>query len=82
MSSTGHPAVVAVSHLPAAWAEELIRVQVLAARLAGEQMGGPTLERLLESVGRACLPAKPGWDRKAAAHAEIFACWPAWRAAR
>ena len=32
-----------------------------------------TLKRVLDSVDRACaLPAKPGWERKAAAQAELF----------
>jgi hypothetical protein len=54
-------------------AEELIGAQVMAARAAGEQMTGPAFQLLRESVDRACrLPARPGWERKAAAHAEIF----------
>lgn len=54
-------------------AEDLIRVQVRATRAAGQRITGPTLELLLNSVDRAGrLPAKPGWERKAAAHAEIF----------
>ncbi len=53
--------------------EELIRAQVLAARVACEQMTGPAFQLLRDSVDRACrLPARPGWERKAAAHAEIF----------
>ena len=38
-------------HFPAAWADELVQVQVLAARLADEQMSGSALERLLQNVG-------------------------------
>ena len=54
-------------------AEELIRTQVMAARIACKQITGPSLKLLLDSVDRACcMPARPGWDRKAAAHAEIF----------
>jgi hypothetical protein len=54
-------------------AEELIRAQAMVARTACEQITGPALELLLGSVDRACcLPARPGWERKAAAHAEIF----------
>ena len=44
-----------------------------AARTACEQITGPALQRLLDSVDRACrLPARPAWEGKAAAHAEIF----------
>jgi GntR family transcriptional regulator, transcriptional repressor for pyruvate dehydrogenase complex len=51
----------------------LIRVQVMAARVACEQMTEAALLALHDSVDRAsCLPARPGWERKAAAHAEIF----------
>jgi DNA-binding GntR family transcriptional regulator len=54
-------------------AEDVIWGQVTATRLAGKRITGPALERLLDSVNRAtCLPARPGWERKAAAHAEIF----------
>jgi hypothetical protein len=53
--------------------DELIQVQVLAARVACEQITSPALKRLADSVDRACcLPSKPGWERKAVAHAEIF----------
>ena len=52
MTSTGLRAVAAVSrHSPTAWADELVRVRVLAARLAGVQMSGPALERLFYNVG-------------------------------
>lgn len=53
--------------------DELIQAQVLAARAACEQITSNALKRLIDSVDRACcLPSKPGWERKAAAHAEIF----------
>ena len=55
-------------------AEELVRSQVVAARLASAQMTTPALRLLFDSVDRASsLPTRPGWERKAAAHAEIFA---------
>jgi DNA-binding GntR family transcriptional regulator len=51
----------------------LIGVQAMAARVACEQMTEVALRALHDSVDRAsCLPARPGWERKAAAHAEIF----------
>ncbi len=51
----------------------LIRVQAMAARVACEQMTEAALRVLRDSVDQAsCLPARPGWERKAAAHAEIF----------
>jgi len=54
-------------------AEDMIGAQVMAARAACGQMTGPAFQLLRESVDRACrLPARPGWERKAAAHAEIF----------
>jgi DNA-binding FadR family transcriptional regulator len=53
--------------------DELIQAQVLAARAACEQITSNALKLLIDSVDRACcLPSKPGWERKAAAHAEIF----------
>jgi hypothetical protein len=53
--------------------DELIQAQVLAARAACEQTTSNALKLLIDSVDRACcLPSKPGWKRKAAAHAEIF----------
>jgi DNA-binding GntR family transcriptional regulator len=56
-----------------AGADELIRVQAMAARIACEQMTEVALKALHDSVDRAtCLPARPGWELKAAAHAEIF----------
>lgn len=54
-------------------AEELIRVQATAARIVCGQMTALALQALRDSVERAsCLPSRPGWERKAAAHAEIF----------
>ena len=42
-------------------------------RMACEQMTAPALETLRTSVGcAASLPTRSGWERKAAAHAEIF----------
>jgi hypothetical protein len=53
--------------------EDLIGGQVTATRVAGKRITGPALELLLDSVDRACcLPARPGWEHKAVAHAEIF----------
>jgi hypothetical protein len=52
-------------------AEELIGGQAMAARLACQQMTAPVLELLLDSLERAAsLPSRPGWELKAAAHAE------------
>jgi DNA-binding GntR family transcriptional regulator len=54
-------------------AEELIEVQAMAARTACRKLDTPAIKLLLDSVDRACgLPARPGWETKAAAHAEIF----------
>lgn len=54
-------------------ADELIQPQAIAVHIACEQLTGPTLRLLGDSVDRACrLPARPGWERKAAAHTEIF----------
>ncbi len=51
----------------------LIPVQAMAARAACQNMTEAGLRALRDSVDRAsCLPARPGWERKAAAHAEIF----------
>ena len=73
MTAIGQPVrVVAPYHSKNGWTE-LIRVQVQAARIAGEHISASALKRVLDSVDRACaLPAKPGWERKAAAHAELF----------
>ncbi len=64
-----------VQALPAASAraEELIRVQATTTRIACGHMTALALQALRDSVERAsCLPSRPGWDEKAAAHAEIF----------
>jgi WhiB family transcriptional regulator, redox-sensing transcriptional regulator len=54
-------------------ADELVRAQTAVVRLAAERMTGPMLEVLLDNVERASgLPTKPEWERKAAAHADIF----------
>ena len=75
-TGTGHLALVAAGpahRITAADADELIRAQVTVVRLACEQMTGPAFRLLHASVDRACcLPAGPGWERKTAAHAEIF----------
>jgi hypothetical protein len=76
--STRRPAVISAGApadllAPFARAEELIRAQATAARIACEQMTPPALAAWSDSVQRAsCLPARPGWETKAAAHAEIF----------
>ena len=76
MASTANATLTAsdrTQRCPAADVNELIQAQVTAARTACEQITGPALERLLDSVDRACrLPARPAWEGKAAAHAEIF----------
>jgi WhiB family transcriptional regulator, redox-sensing transcriptional regulator len=76
------PTRAAVSHQPTgpalalrgtAWAGELVEMQTMAARAACRQMTPAALKALGEIVGRAAgLPSRPGWERKAAAHAEIF----------
>jgi hypothetical protein len=59
--------------ITAACADELIRAQATAARIACAQMTAPALAALRDSVERASrLPTRPGWEHKAAAHAEIF----------
>ena len=53
--------------------EGLIQVQAMAARVACLRMTAQHLKALQDSVEYAsCLPARSQWDRKAAAHAEIF----------
>lgn len=53
--------------------EAMIRAQATAARLACARMTTPHLSALHDSVERASRPAaRSQWDRKAAAHAEIF----------
>jgi hypothetical protein len=52
---------------------ERIGVQATAACVAWHQMTELTLMAVCESVERAVsLPARPEWERKAAAHAELF----------
>jgi DNA-binding FadR family transcriptional regulator len=54
-------------------AEELTVMQAIAARIACERMTAPAMKILLDSVERvSSLPTRPGWERKAAAHAEFF----------
>ena len=54
-------------------AGELIWAQAMTARIACQQMTGPALNAVRDSIDRACrLPSKPGWARKAAAHTEIY----------
>lgn len=53
--------------------DELIRWCVLATRAACSRMTAPQLRALQDSVGQArSLPARLAWDRKAAAHAQLF----------
>lgn len=53
--------------------EGLIQVHAMATRIACLRITAPHLKALRDSVERAsALPARSGWDRKAAAHAEIY----------
>src|ERR1700730_14120860 len=53
--------------------EGMIRAQAMAARIACARMTTPDLRALHDSVEHAfCLTARSQWERKAAAHAEIF----------
>jgi DNA-binding GntR family transcriptional regulator len=53
--------------------EGMIQAQAMAARMACARMTTLHLTALHDSVERACcLAGKSQWDRKAAAHAEIF----------
>jgi DNA-binding FadR family transcriptional regulator len=53
--------------------EGLIQVQAMVTRIACLRMTAQHLKALHDSVEHAsCLPARSQWDRKAAAHAEIF----------
>ena len=53
--------------------EELIQAQAMAARIVCLRMTAQHLKTLHDSVDQASrLPARSQWDRKAAAHAEIF----------
>ena len=52
---------------------ELIELQISAVRNACGQMTACHLKALNDSIEQACrIPAEFWWDRKAAAHAEIF----------
>jgi len=54
-------------------AEDLIRQNGTAARIACEHMTRPALNAVRATVAWASsLPARPGWERKAAAHGELF----------
>src|SRR5215470_10186815 len=54
-------------------AEDLTGMQAMAARIACERMTAPAMKLLLDNVEQASsLPTRPGWERKAAAHAEFF----------
>src|SRR5262245_41206531 len=54
-------------------AEELTGMQAMAARIACQQMTAPAMKLLLDRAEQASsLPTRPGWERKAAAHAEFF----------
>jgi DNA-binding FadR family transcriptional regulator len=53
--------------------DELIQAQVSATRVACRRMSDVHLKALQDSVDQACrVPSGFRWDRKAAAHAEIF----------
>jgi DNA-binding GntR family transcriptional regulator len=53
--------------------EGMIQAQAMAARIACARMTGLHLTEFHDSVERACgLTARSQWDRKAAAHAEVF----------
>ena len=53
--------------------DELIRWCALATRAACSRMTAQHLRALQASVGQArCLPARCAWDRKAAAHVQVF----------
>jgi DNA-binding FadR family transcriptional regulator len=53
--------------------DELIRWCALATRTACSRMTTQHLKAMQDSVGQArCLPARFAWDRKAAAHAQVF----------
>ena len=53
--------------------EGLIQVLATTTRIACLRMNATRLKALHDSVDQAsCLPARPAWERKAAAHAEIF----------
>ena len=53
--------------------EGLISMQAMIARIACRWMTAPQLEAVSESIDQAArVPARSQWERKAAAHAEIF----------
>jgi DNA-binding FadR family transcriptional regulator len=53
--------------------ERLIQMQAMATRIACLRITAQHLKALGDSVEQAaCLPARSAWDRKAAAHAEIY----------
>jgi DNA-binding GntR family transcriptional regulator len=53
--------------------DEMVSLLSVAARAACQQMTPRYLDALHASVEQAsCLPARPDWERKAAAHAELF----------
>jgi hypothetical protein len=53
--------------------DEMVVLLSVAAHVACQQLTPPYLDALHASVERAsCLPARPDWERKAAAHAELF----------
>ncbi len=53
--------------------ERLIQLQAMATGVACRRMTPRQLRALHDTIGHAnCLPARSQWDRKAAAHAEIF----------
>lgn len=53
--------------------DELSAMLAMTARVACDQMTAPAMKLLLDSVEHASsLPTTPGWERKAAAHAEFF----------
>jgi GntR family transcriptional regulator, transcriptional repressor for pyruvate dehydrogenase complex len=77
MKRIGHPAALlhpeAVGVLDRDAAGQLIPVLAAAVRIACRRMTAPHLKALHDSVEQAWrTPAAFGWDRKAAAHAEIF----------
>ena len=71
MGFTGKVGTIRRPAVPAA--EELTGMQAMAARIACQQMTTPAMRLLLDSAEQASsLPTRPGWERKAAAHADFF----------
>ena len=61
------------AHFTADRAEEVIRGQAMAGRIACEQLTEPALNAVRATIEGACrLPSRPGWGQKAAAHAELY----------